>query len=154
MSLCARPGCESAAKSSCSACDREQYCGSICQKLDWKIHKSICAILKKLPQKQQPYDEASRIINEILPSNRGKDARVLEHLLSYADYQFWPPITGRDYREWSDDQHISNWTVDIHIFYFVSAIPRRVSTSSVLSDIVKELSTIWLVYLESHHLIL
>jgi hypothetical protein len=120
MSLCARPDCQTAAKSSCSSCGREQYCGSICQKLDWKIHKSICAILKKLPNKQQSYNEAVQIIKEILTSNRGNDLRVLDHLLSFADYQFRPPITGRDYRERSDGQRVSNWDVDINILLRIS----------------------------------
>jgi hypothetical protein len=88
MSHCARPECETAAKSSCSRCGREQYCGIDCQKLDRKGHKLICPILKKLSKKLQSYDEAVQVIDEILASNKGDNTRVLEHLLSYADYQF------------------------------------------------------------------
>ncbi len=85
MSQCARPECVSKGKSSCSICFREQYCSSECQKLDWKIHKGMCPILKKLSREPQPYNEAMRVINEILTSNKGYKIRVLEHLLSYAD---------------------------------------------------------------------
>eukprot|EP00596_Hydrurales_sp_CCMP1899_P010685 CAMPEP_0119044520 /NCGR_PEP_ID=MMETSP1177-20130426/32020_1 /TAXON_ID=2985 /ORGANISM="Ochromonas sp, Strain CCMP1899" /LENGTH=329 /DNA_ID=CAMNT_0007014709 /DNA_START=170 /DNA_END=1160 /DNA_ORIENTATION=+ len=113
MSHCARPECQTAAKSSCSGCGREEYCGSYCQKLDWKAHKSICSILKKLPNKQQSFYEAAQIVEEILESN---NARVLEHLLSYADYQFGKAVAGRDYRERPDGQRIDNWDVDLIIF--------------------------------------
>jgi tetratricopeptide (TPR) repeat protein len=116
MSHCARPGCQTAAKSSCSGCGREQYCGSDCQKLDWKAHKSICPILKKFPNKLQSYNEAIQIIYEILVSN---NARVLEHLLSYADYQFGQHVAGRDYRERPDGQRIPNWKIDINILLLI-----------------------------------
>jgi hypothetical protein len=78
--------------------------------------------LKKLPYKQQSYHEAVQIIDETLISNKGNDVRVLEHLLSYADYQFAQPITGRDYRERSDGQLIDNWDVDIIILFRISSM--------------------------------
>jgi hypothetical protein len=87
MSKCARRDCHMAAKSSCSGCDREQYCGSACQKLDWKIHKSMCPILKKLSDTLQPYHEVVQVIKEILASKKGDNVRILEYLLQYADYQ-------------------------------------------------------------------
>jgi hypothetical protein len=88
MTQCARPDCQAAAKSLCSGCGREQYCGSVCQKLDWKVHKLVCPIFKKLFSQLQPYNEVVWIIKEILASNEGNDLKVLEHLQSYADYQF------------------------------------------------------------------
>jgi hypothetical protein len=96
MSNCARPDCQIAAKSSCCGCGREQYCGSVCQKLDWKAHKSMCATSKKLPNKLS-YDETVRIINEILASNKGNEIKVLEHLLSHADNQFGQQVAERAY---------------------------------------------------------
>jgi tetratricopeptide (TPR) repeat protein len=121
MSQCARPDCQIAAKSSCSGCGREQYCGSVCQKQDWKAHKSLCAILKKLPNKLQSYDEAARVIKEIMASNKGNDIRVLEHLLSYADNQFGQQVPGRDYRKRGDGQRIAtDWDVDIKILLKIS----------------------------------
>jgi hypothetical protein len=80
----------------------------------------MCPILKKLPNKLQSYDEAVRIIDEILTSNKGNDLRVLGRLLSYADYQFEQPTRGRDYRERIDGQRIDNWTVDLNILLHIS----------------------------------
>jgi hypothetical protein len=74
MSKCGRPGCHTPAKSSCSVRGREQYCSSSCQKFDWKIHKSMCPILKKFPNKLQPYREVTRLIFKIQSSKKGNDA--------------------------------------------------------------------------------
>jgi hypothetical protein len=135
MSQCGRPNCQVAAKSSCSGCGREQYCGSDCQKLDWKAHKSMCPILKKLPNKLQSYNEAVQIIDEIMMSNKGNNARVLEHLLSYADYQFGQTVAGSKYRERSDGQSIANWTVDIFILLQISSkLVEIYSTNNIIRD--------------------
>jgi hypothetical protein len=138
MSHCARPDCQTAAKSSCSSYGREQYCGSDCQKLDWKTHKSICPILKKLPNKLQSYNEAVQIIDEILTSNKRSNARTLVHLLSYADYQFGEHILGSKYRERSDGQRIANWTVDINILQEISTrITYIYATNPSLSAMIR-----------------
>jgi hypothetical protein len=119
MSNCACLGCITNAKSSCSGCEREQYCSSTCQKLDWKIHKSMCPILKKLLKKLQPFHEAYRIINEILATKKGNDIRVLEHLLSYAEYQFGEKVAGILYRE-RDGERVSSWNIDLGIYYGIN----------------------------------
>jgi tetratricopeptide (TPR) repeat protein len=54
-------------------------------------------------------------------SEKGKDTRTLEHLRSYADYQFGQPIAGSDYRERVDGQRIGNWVVDICILLEISS---------------------------------
>jgi hypothetical protein len=117
MLNCARPGCPASAKSECSACAREHYCGSSCQKADWKVHKSMCPTLKKLSEKLQPYREVIQIIEEIQASEKGKDIRILEHLLSYADFQFGKRNIGKDYRERENGERLSNWTVEIAHLY-------------------------------------
>jgi hypothetical protein len=117
MSKCARPDCSSPSKSLCSVREREQYCGSNCQKIDWKIHKSMCPILKKLSTQLQPFHEVIRTMDEILKSKKGKDSRVLEHLLSYLEHQFGKKITGIDYRERGNGERISNWEVEVVILY-------------------------------------
>jgi hypothetical protein len=117
MSKCARPDCLVIAKSSCSGCEKEQYCGSSCQKLDWKAHKSLCPILKKLSKNLQPFHEVIRINHEILSSKKGEDVRILEHLLSYLEYQFGEQVAGIDYRERGDGERISNWNVEIEILH-------------------------------------
>jgi hypothetical protein len=56
-----------------------------------------------------------RIICEILDSKKGNDARILEHLLSYAEYQVGKGVPGKLYREREDGERISNWIVEIQI---------------------------------------
>jgi tetratricopeptide (TPR) repeat protein len=139
MSQCARPDCQAVANSSCSGCGREQYCGSVCQKLDWKVHKSLCPIFKKLSSQLQPYNEVVRITKEILASNKGNDIRVLEHLMSYADYQFGKQVAGRDHRERMDGQRIANWDVEIEILLKISNnLVNIYSTNSSLSTMIRD----------------
>eukprot|EP00596_Hydrurales_sp_CCMP1899_P005898 CAMPEP_0119035596 /NCGR_PEP_ID=MMETSP1177-20130426/2717_1 /TAXON_ID=2985 /ORGANISM="Ochromonas sp, Strain CCMP1899" /LENGTH=229 /DNA_ID=CAMNT_0006994089 /DNA_START=83 /DNA_END=769 /DNA_ORIENTATION=+ len=75
----------------------------------------MCPILKKLTNKLQPYREVTRLIDEIRNSKKGKDIRILEHLLSYAEYQFGKGVAGKHYREREDGNRISNWIVEIEI---------------------------------------
>ena len=42
MSLCANPGCEQPGTNKCSGCKTTPYCGPICQKDHWSIHKESC----------------------------------------------------------------------------------------------------------------
>jgi hypothetical protein len=105
-------------KSACSGCGREQYCNSSCQKADWKIHKSMCPILKKLSNKLQPYREVKRLINNIfMDSKNGSKIKIIEHLLSFAFHQFGKGVTGRHYRERGDGERISNLEVEIDILH-------------------------------------
>jgi hypothetical protein len=119
MSKCARPGCLIPAKSSCSVCDREHYCSSSCQKLDWKAHISMCPTLKKLSSKLQPFHVVIQTFEEILESEFD-DIRILKHLLSYVEYQFGKVTTGKDYREREDGEYVSNWNVDIDSFHQIN----------------------------------
>jgi hypothetical protein len=122
MSKCARPGCDIPAKCSCSVCAIEQYCGSICQKLDWKTHKSLCPMLKKLSKRLQPFHEVERVLEEILATKKGReDTRLLEQVLTYAEYQFGKEIPKIGYRERVDGERIDNWTVDIRIFFNINS---------------------------------
>lgn len=126
MLKCARPDCHVPAKESCSGCDRERYCGRICQNSDWKIHKLLCPILTKLSIKLlQPFREIIPIIYEILLSKKGDDIRILEHLLIYVDYQFGNRVIGKTYRERVDGERISNYEVEVDILYHIN---KRLST--------------------------
>jgi hypothetical protein len=136
MSTCARPGCVTLAKSSCSGCGREQYCGNNCQKLDWKIHKPICPILKTLLHRLQPFHEVVRIIKEI-GSAKGTNVRILEHLLSYAEHQFGKEIPGLGYRKRKDGERISNFEVDIDLLnYIYTLLASNYDQSSSFSTII------------------
>jgi hypothetical protein len=116
MSKCALPGCVKAGINRCSICLREPYCSGECQKGDWKSHKLICKILKKLSLQLQPYQEAVRVINEILgerPKKIHLDIRVLGHLIVYAKHQFGDRVPGKAYPERKKGHRISNWKVEI-----------------------------------------
>jgi tetratricopeptide (TPR) repeat protein len=77
----------------------------------------MCPILKKLSTQQQPFHEVIRIKDEILISIKGKDPRVLQHLLSYLEHQFGEKITGIDYCERGNGERISNWEVEVMILH-------------------------------------
>lgn len=111
MLRCARPNCQLLAKNRCSSCARELYCGSTCQKLDWKLHKSLCPILKKLLNK--PFD-AYQIILDILASQKGFNIRILEHLILYAEFQFGY-VLGEGCHEFVDGGITSNWNIELNI---------------------------------------
>jgi hypothetical protein len=76
----------------------------------------MCPILKKLSTNLQPFHEVIRIKDEILALNIGNDVRILEHLLSYLEYQFGDKVAGIDYRE-RRGEYISNWEVEIQILH-------------------------------------
>jgi hypothetical protein len=81
----------------------------------------MCPILKKLSNTQlQPFREAHRLITEIMESNKGKEVRILEHLLSFAEFQFGKEVTGISYRERGNGECISNWNVDMLILYSIN----------------------------------
>jgi tetratricopeptide (TPR) repeat protein len=134
---CARPSCQTEGINRCSVCLREPYCSGDCQNKDWKVHKLICKTLQKLPNHLQPYHKVVQTISEILASEKaGQDARILEHLLSYALLQFADqdspnnsPIYLINYRERINGERISNWDVEIGNIY---KIYRRLG--SILMD--------------------
>lgn len=114
---CARSGCVKCGSNRCSICLRECYCSSECQKVDWKLHKPMCKILKKMLSNQiQSYSEVADVINEIrnAPQNISCEIRILKHLISYAEFQFGDRIQGESYRKKHNGECISNWDVDVN----------------------------------------
>lgn len=62
-------------------------CGTAAEnakKIDWKKHKLICKILKKLSDNLHPFVEVLQVIVEIFGAPG--DVRVLRHLLAYAHF--------------------------------------------------------------------
>jgi hypothetical protein len=100
--ICAEPGCSKAGINKYSVCLREPYCCGECQKEDWKSHKLICKVLKKLSYELQPYPEVARVILETR-QERNKEMqlhiRVLVHLICYAEDQFGDRVEGQSYRK-------------------------------------------------------
>jgi tetratricopeptide (TPR) repeat protein len=123
----------------------------------------MCPILKRLSNKLQTFREATRIINEIVASTKGNFVRILEHLLSYAEYQFGKEITGISYREREDGERIDNWHVDVMILHNINrtlinlyidknSIDSRIRNEMIFSCLLKRsLSFLnpWLVKLDS-----
>jgi len=106
----------------------------------------MCPILKKLSNKLEPFHEAYRIINEILATKKGNEIRVLEHLLSYAEYQFGEKVNGVLYRE-RDGERINSWNIDLEIYYGINARMVDFYTSDRSLGLIKKSEKISL-YLE------
>jgi hypothetical protein len=56
----------------------------------------------------------ARVIEEIFgerPKKTQLDIRVLEHLISYAEYQFGSQVPGKAYRERGNGEQIDDWIV-------------------------------------------
>jgi hypothetical protein len=86
-----------------------ENCGSDCQKLDWKAHKSMCSNLKKFSKELQPYDKAILVIWQVINSEKMEDIRSLEHLQSYTDLQLGNQVTETIYFERKDGQRINDY---------------------------------------------
>jgi hypothetical protein len=119
MSTCTRPCCLLEGLHRCSICLREAYCSVDCQKGDWKAHKAICKILKKLSFQLQPYHEVIQVIKEIrevVVTQKMENTRVLGHSISYALYQFGDRVIGKTCRERAfNGECIDNWVFEIGI---------------------------------------
>lgn len=118
MTQCAGPLCNKLARSQCSVCLKEWYCSGECQEADWKKHKKICKILKRLSNQLQPYLQVVHVIGEVLqaPGN----VVVLNHLLRFTEFQFGERILGKAHRQSENRGRIDNWTVDIEIMISIN----------------------------------
>jgi hypothetical protein len=119
----ARPGCVKSGVNRCSNCLREPYCSGECQKIDWKSHKLICKVLKKLSNNLLPYCEAVgeviRVIGDTPKATNINKVRILKHLLSYAENQFGHRVPEEAYRERETFERIDNYTVEINMFIMI-----------------------------------
>jgi hypothetical protein len=122
----------------------------------------MCQILKKLSKNLQPLSEVIKIVSDTTELKKGNDNRILAHLLSYAENQFGPEVTGVGYRERADGIPIDKWNVDIHIFATIysdmifhyqkdNSISRLIRNDAMFS-ILKRLECLlspWLVRIDS-----
>jgi hypothetical protein len=140
MYKCALPDCHNQAKSSCSSCGREQYCSGNCQKLDWKLHKSMCPILKKLSNKFQTYPEALQVIDDTLGSKKGNVIRVLEHLYSYAEFQVGKQCVGVGFlkRVDGDGIRMSHKDADIGVLHRINVSIVDAHDNNSISCLVRD----------------
>jgi tetratricopeptide (TPR) repeat protein len=123
----------------------------------------MCPILKQLSSQLQPFDEVIRIKDEVLASKKGKECRVLEHLLSYLEYQFEEKVAGIDYHERGNGERINNWEVEVeilHIIYcqspdlfFQNNTMRIINRCKMSVPLLKRLLSLlnpWLIQLDLH----
>jgi hypothetical protein len=80
----------------------------------------ICKTLKKLSNNLQPYGEVVQVIIETCGAT--EDARVLRHVLAYAQFQYGERIPGKTYRQRGNGERIDNYRVEIDILIFISRI--------------------------------
>jgi hypothetical protein len=137
MNVCARPGCFQIGINRCSTCRREPYCSGDCQKKDWKVHKSACQTLKKLSNELQPYHEVVQEITEATDKGAG-NIRIIEHILSYAEFQFGDRIPGKPYRERGNGDQISNWKVEIEIIIGTIFLLTSIYSNDALTLIIQD----------------
>jgi hypothetical protein len=98
----------------------------------------MCPILKQLSSQLQPFHEVIRIKDEVLTSKKGKDCRVLEHLLSYLEDQFGEKVAGIDYRERSNGERVNNWKVEVEILHTIyGQLTKLYHHNNLLSMIIR-----------------
>lgn len=79
-------------------------------------------IFKKLSNKQQLFLDVVTVVSMVLDSKKGKDIRVLQPLLSFAEYQFGKEVLGKRYRERDNGERLYNWRTDIVILQHINRI--------------------------------
>jgi hypothetical protein len=129
MSNCGNPCCKKARLKSCSACLKEMYCDTDCQKADWKTHKQLCLIMKN-DDKLLEYSEVSIIINKLMnlasferiknniklnKENKNRSIKILTYCVLFVKKQFGKKIVGSSYRKYRFNTRISNYSVDFSI---------------------------------------
>jgi tetratricopeptide (TPR) repeat protein len=121
--VCGNPACNKIGPRCCSGCLKEGYCGPLCQKNDWKIHKILCTFIKN-DHKLLSYKEVEASISTLrekakLKKGTRSEIRILEYCLSFAERQYGDWIIGKSYRERRDCSKIDNWTCEIDCIEFL-----------------------------------
>jgi tetratricopeptide (TPR) repeat protein len=97
--------------------------------------------LKKLSNQLQPYREVVQNLNDSIfkaPEKFQRNVRVVDHALSYAEFQFGDRVEGKAYRERGNGDRISNWTVEIEILHRVYSCKIQLyNNDQSMSTIVK-----------------
>lgn len=121
---CAKLGCSRIGTKACSACLRECYCSAECQKKDWKTHKIVCHLIKKMPDTLLPYNDVCSVVAEALNETEvsivklgsKRYVRLLQHITIFAKHQFGKRIAGKSVYERGNGERIDSWNVEITVF--------------------------------------
>jgi hypothetical protein len=76
---CEREGCILEVLSRCSGCKLARYCSRECQKIDWKHHKDVCKIYRKISRDNPNMIELKYIHD---PVNPNPNSPALKYFLS------------------------------------------------------------------------
>jgi hypothetical protein len=114
---CDRPGYSEKRIQACSASQREFYCGTECQKKDWKTRKKICHVVELIIDAPLPlYKDVCSIIEGAFlrteaPVDKLSDkvcAKLLQHTATFTERQFGKRTTGRVVYEGDNGDRIMN----------------------------------------------
>ena len=128
---CSLPLCGGPGGKSCAICGTVNYCGSVCQKKHWKIHRSVC--LKKLTDELLPYEKVLERINQITKlwvsceakKNTHDALKVLKYLLAFAEQQYGEAQPGMPFRERPNGDRVDNMVADIELWQISSTLGNR-----------------------------
>jgi tetratricopeptide (TPR) repeat protein len=93
--------------------------------------------LKKLSTEIQPYHEVVEKIIEATDKGAA-NIRIIEHILSYAEFQFGDRIPGKSYRERGNGDQISNWKVEIEIIIGTIFLLTSIYSNDALTLIIQD----------------
>ena len=128
---CSHSGCLEYGEKFCGSCGIVSYCGTICQRKHWKVHRSLC--LMKQTKEFLPFDKVVERINQITKiwaecestRNTTYALKVLKYLLSFAEYQYGESQVGNTFRERMDGHRVDNRIADTELWQISSTLGNR-----------------------------
>lgn len=144
---CARPDCDKIGTKGCSTCLKEFYCCADCQKLDWKAHKMMWNLVKRMPDTLVPFKDVRSVVEKVVEKTetqiatprRDKYIKLLEHAVVFAEHQYRKRIEGKAYYERDNGDNIDNWEVEINILCRIyTTLGKSISSPDNNGDDVKD----------------
>ena len=113
---CSKHGCNSVGTKFCGACGESCYCSVICQKEDWKAHKSSCVDINKLPVNVLPVPQIDKFIKKAMTElstlesgGKAKEAiNLLLKLLAFVENQYGLRVKGTSYSRRGNGDLVDN----------------------------------------------
>jgi hypothetical protein len=123
---CAKLDCYQLGTNSCSGCLRQYYCSTECQKSDWKMHKTLCRLIKLMPfDMLKPFYDVESIVIEVTEKAEEKIADsetqskimiiLLQHAASFVENQFKNRIVGTHYLRDTSERFVEDITWQIKV---------------------------------------